>query len=98
MTQTTEGLTAMHPRRRSAGPGIGSAVMALTFALVGIAPRPCSADAEESGNPQDVIRSAAAEVLKVVKDQPVSVGQITPTGLPDANGGPAIGELLKAEL
>jgi hypothetical protein len=28
----------------------------------------------------------------------VSVGQITPTGLPDANGGPAIVELLKGEL
>lgn len=56
------------------------------------------ADPAVAGNLQEVIASAASEVLKLVKDQPVAVGQITPTGLPDSNGGPAIGELLKASL
>jgi len=46
----------------------------------------------------EVIHSAAEEILKVANGQDVSVGQITPTGLPDANGGPAIVELLKQEL
>lgn len=59
---------------------------------------PSSAQEVTAGNLQEVIRSAAEEVLKVTENQPVSVGQITPTGLPEANGGPAIGELLKRQL
>jgi hypothetical protein len=62
-----------------------------------LAPTASRADAP-SDSLSKVLRSAAEEILKVVKDQAVSVGQITPTGLPDANGGPAIVELLKGEL
>src|SRR5271157_1580138 len=69
----------------------------LGIASLGLAPHSSRADAP-SDSLSEVLHSAAEEILKVVKDQAVSVGQITPTGLPDANGGPAIVELLKQEL
>jgi hypothetical protein len=40
----------------------------------------------------------AAEVLKATKNQPVSVGVFSPTGLPDANSGPGIEGVLRDEL
>src|SRR5437773_12052286 len=87
--------------RRTAAVRVAPPVL-LTLAVgragLGLLPGRCAAQAEDSGSLQDVLRSAAAEVLKLVKDKPVSVGQITPTGLPDANGGPALGELLRGEL
>ncbi len=56
------------------------------------------AEPEPVNGLSDVIKIAAEEVLKLANGQPLSIGQVTPTGLPDANGGPAIGLLLKLEL
>jgi hypothetical protein len=55
----------------------------------------------EAGRPEsleDVVRRAAEEILKLVRGCTVSVGQITPTALPNANGGPGIVTLLGGEL
>jgi hypothetical protein len=91
----------MSTRTVSAGPRLRAALV-LTLFLGGLGLAPCrvaaGSEESESGSFEEVIRSAAAAVLKLVKDQPVAVGQITPTGLPDANGGPAIAELLRKEL
>jgi hypothetical protein len=79
---------------------IGLAPLALAVALswIGLAPGACRGEAKSADNLQEVVRDAAEEILKVVKDRTVSIGQITPTGLPDTNGGPAIAVLLKQEL
>ncbi|MGO8898718.1 MAG: hypothetical protein ACLQU5_10280 [Isosphaeraceae bacterium] len=88
---------------RSPKPTLGRLFPALVLPLclgvlsMSLAPPASRADAP-SDSLSEVLHSAAEEILKVVKDQAVSVGQITPTGLPDANGGPAIVELLKQEL
>ena len=88
---------------RSPKPTLGRLFSALVLPLclgvlsMSLAPPASRADAP-SDSLSEVLHSAAEEILKVVKDQAVSVGQITPTGLPDANGGPAIVELLKQEL
>jgi hypothetical protein len=50
------------------------------------------------GSFDEVVADAAAEVLKITANQPVIVGQFTPTFLPDSNSGPAIAELLKKAL
>ena len=67
---------------------------AVAFALA----RPTRGQPDTVKGLPDVIRTAAEEVLKLAKNQPLSIGQVTPTGLPDTNGGPAIGVLLRQEL
>src|SRR5271166_5462903 len=90
-------------RMRSPKPTLGRLFSALVLPLclgvlsMSLAPPASRADAP-SDSLSEVLHSAAGEILKVVKDQAVSVGQITPTGLPDANGGPAIAALLAQEL
>src|SRR5262245_14988410 len=76
----------------------GPVAIVIGLAWMGAPPHECRAEATTAGNLQEVLRSAAEGVLKVTRDQPVSIGQFTPTGLPDANGGPAIGELLKEQF
>ena len=88
---------------RSPKPTLGRLFSALVLPLcLGVLSMSLASSASRADAPSDslseVLHSAAEEILKVVKDQAVSVGQITPTGLPDANGGPAIVELLKQEL
>ena len=52
--------------------------------------------------PRDELREKlaglAASLRKVVKNQPIMVGQFTPTGLPDSNFGATLELLLKQEL
>src|SRR3954469_19577946 len=88
----------MNSRKPTPGRGVRVFMLALGVALSAIGLVPGAGRAEAADGLREVLRGAAAEIVKVVKDQAVSVGQITPTGLPDANGGPAIVELLKQEL
>ena len=53
------------------------------------------AETKVVGSFDEVIADAAVEVLKITANQPVIVGQFTPSFLPDSNSGPAIAELLK---
>ena len=56
------------------------------------------AETKVVGSFDEVISDAAVEVLKITANQPVIVGQFTPSFLPDSNSGPAIAELLKKAL
>src|SRR5262249_31360026 len=47
---------------------------------------------------RDGIARIAKEILANTKDQPVSVGQFTPTNLPGSNAGVGLEQLLKLEL
>lgn len=44
------------------------------------------------------LQLTAQNILKISRDQPVTVGQFSPTGLPDSNTGPGIEETLTKEL
>ena len=72
--------------------------LALLAALGCLWVSPARAQTDTVKGLPDVIGTAAEEVLKLVKNQPLSIGQVTPTGLPDVNGGPAIGILLRQAL
>ncbi len=84
--------------KSSLGRLVSAVVLPLCLAVSAMGLAPAARADAASDSLGEVLHSAAEEILKVVKDQAVSVGQITPTGLPDANGGPAIVELLKGEL
>jgi hypothetical protein len=56
------------------------------------------AETKVVGSFDEVVADAAEQVLKITANQPVIVGQFTPTFLPDSNSGPAIAELLKKAL
>jgi len=47
---------------------------------------------------RDEVSALAGKILENVKNQPVTIGQFTPTGLPDSNAGPGIEEILRAEI
>src|SRR5258708_3453846 len=83
---------------RPTSPSLRTTAAALGLLGATLAAPTCRAEAEASSNLPEVIASAAGEILKLTKEQPLSVGQFTAVGLPDANGGPAIGELLRAAL
>jgi hypothetical protein len=82
------------------GPRCRTLAFAALVGTIAFAPPAAASGAEdeESGNLDDVIRTAATQVVAIVKDKSVSVGQITPTNLPDANGGPVIEEKLKQAI
>jgi hypothetical protein len=56
------------------------------------------AEVKTVGTFDEVVRDAAEEIVKITKDESISIGQFTPTLLPDSNSGPAIGELLKKAI
>jgi hypothetical protein len=56
------------------------------------------AETKVVGSFDEVVADAAVQVLKITANQPVIVGQFTPTFLPDSNSGPAIAELLKKAI
>lgn len=66
--------------------------------LVPCGQKSVQAETKVVGSFDEVIADAAVEVLKITANQPVIVGQFTPTFLPDSNSGPAIAELLKKAL
>ncbi len=88
----------MKSRKSNTGRLVSAVVLRLFLGVSVLSLAPAARADAPSDTLSEVLHSAAEEILKVVKDQAVSVGQITPTGLPDANGGPAIVELLKGEL
>jgi hypothetical protein len=63
-----------------------------------VATRPVQAEPDTVKGLPDVIKTAAEEILKLVKNQPLSIGQVTPIGQSASNGGPGIGVLLRQEL
>ena len=67
-------------------------VLGLAVALV----LPLQASASEQM--RDLLRQLAKDILAYTKDQPVSIGQINPTGLPHANAGPCLEGTLRFEL
>lgn len=66
--------------------------LALLAALLAAAP------ASASQELRDKIAGLAREILANTKQQPVTVGQFSPTGLPDSNSGPGVEQLLTAAL
>jgi hypothetical protein len=70
--------------------------MVCVLGRAALSPSTCLAD---DGSVQEAIEGAAADILKLVKGQPLSVNsQIVATGLSQTNAGPGIAELLKAAL
>ncbi len=72
-----------------------------TVALACVPARPVRAGSLLATGLTQVIKVAAEEVVELAKQRrlaKLSVGQITPTGLPASNGGPAISLLLAKEL
>lgn len=66
----------------------------LLFVGIGIAAAPLSASEEL----REKLGQMAGDILKAVNNQPVTVGQFSPTALVDSNSGPGIEALLTEEL
>src|SRR5437870_3192613 len=58
----------------------------------------CPAPAWATSELRDKMSALAQDILKVTKQQAVTVGQFTPTGLPDVNSGPGLERLLATAL
>ena len=74
---------------------------AMIFSLI-LVPLAATSGMAAEDLPRDELReklaNLAASLRKVVKNQPITVGQFTPSGLPDSNFGATLELLLKQEL